>query len=197
MCSGRVCLPRASARCILCRCGRFADAVGFLFPLCFGERIFALHLPTFVARPFIQVFLAQRVPVHRLLFPHIKQKLPSERQTCLKRCQRERTVDQDLLPCAAPRHPNVRRYWVSTDHVNDHARLYCASLRAVERVSEVGRDGKLVPGDFQLWVGAARVQTKGPSLFKNCTPESTTRRVQLIYFLSWYQDFPASTSNQM
>ena len=135
----------------------FADPVGFLFPLCFGECIFALHLPTFVARPFIQVFLAQRVPVHRLLFPHIKQKLPSERQTCLKRCQRERTVDQDLLPFAAPRHPNVRRYWVSTDHVNDHARLYCASLRAVERVSEVGRDGKLVPGDFQLWVGAARV----------------------------------------
>ena len=31
--------------------------------------------------------------------------------------------------------------------------LYCASLRAVERVSEIGRDGKLVPGDFQLWVG--------------------------------------------
>ena len=108
--------------------------------------------------PLIQVLLAQRVPVHRFLLPHVEQKLPSERQALLKRRQRERSVDQDLLPCAAPRHPNVRRYWVSTDHVNDHARLYCASLRAVERVGEVGRDGKLVPGDFQLWVGAARVQ---------------------------------------
>ena len=100
---------------------------------------------------------SQGVPIDRLLLPHVKQKLPSERQALLKRRQRERTVDQDLLPCAAACHPNVRRYWVSTDHVNDHARLYCASLRAVERVSEVGRDGKLVPGDFQLWVGAARV----------------------------------------
>ena len=49
-------------------------------------------------------------------------------------------------------------YWVRTNHVNDHARLYRASLRAVERVSEVGRDGKLVTRHFQLWVGAARVQ---------------------------------------
>ena len=141
----------------LLRCAFFADPIGVLFPLCFGECIFTFHLPTLMTLPLIQVLLAQCIPVHRLLFPHIKQKLPSERQTCLKRCQRERTVDQDLLPCAAACHPNVRRYWVSTDHVNDHARLYCASLRTVERVSEVGRDGKLVPGDFQLWVGAARV----------------------------------------
>ena len=134
-----------------------ADAIRVLFPLRFGKCVFAFHLPALVARPFIQVFLAQCIPVHRLLFPHIKQQLPSQRQTCLERRQRERSVDQDLLPCAAACHPNVHRYWVSTDHVNDHARLYCASLRTVERVSEVGRDGKLVPGDFQLWVGTACV----------------------------------------
>ena len=66
----------------------------------------------------------------------------------MKRCQRERSVDQDLAPRAAACHPNVRRYWVSTNHVNNHARLYCASLRAVERVGEVGRDGKLVTCHF-------------------------------------------------
>ena len=49
-------------------------------------------------------------------------KLPSERKAFLKRRQRERSVDQDLAPCAAACHPNVRRYWVSTDHVDDHAR---------------------------------------------------------------------------
>ena len=142
----------------LLRSAFFADSIGLLFPLRFGECVFALHFPTLVARPFIQVLLAQRVPVHRFLLPHIKQQLPSERQTFLKRRQWERTVDQDLAPCAAACHPNVRRYWVSTDHVDDHARLYCASLRAVERVGEVGRDWKLVTSHFQLWVGAARVQ---------------------------------------
>ena len=136
----------------------FADPIGVLFPLRFGECVFTFHLPTLMTWPLIQVLLAQRVPVHRLLLPHVEQKLPSERQALLKRRQRERTVDQDLLPCAAARHPNVSRYWVCTDHVHNHARLYCASLRAIERVSEVGRNGKLVSRHFQLWVGAARVQ---------------------------------------
>ena len=149
---------RASIGCAslaLLRGAFFTDAVCFLFPLCFGERVFAFHLPTLLTGSFVQVLLAQCISVHRLLLPHVKQKLPSERQTCLKRCQRERTIDQDLLPCTAACHPNVRRYWVSTDHVNDHAWFYCTSLCTVKRVSEVGRDGKLVPGDFQLWVGAA------------------------------------------
>ena len=142
----------------LLRSAFFAHTIGLLFPLRFGEGVFAFHLPTLVARPFIQVLLAQRVPVHRLLLPHVQKKLSSERQAFLKRRQRERSVDQDLAPCAAACHPNVRRYWVSTNHVDDHAWLYRTSLRAVERVGEVGRDWKLVTSHFQLWVGAARVQ---------------------------------------
>ena len=151
----------ASVRCsclALLRGAFFADPIGLLLPLRFGECVFAFHFPTFLARSFVQVFFAQRIPIHRLLLPHVKQKLPSERQAFLKRRQRERSVDQDLAPCAAACHPNVRRYWVSTDHVDDHARLDCASLRAVEHVGEVGRDWKLVTSHFQLWVGAARVQ---------------------------------------
>ena len=168
----------ASVRCsclALLRCAFFADTIGLLLPLRFGECVFAFHFPTFLARSFVQVFLAQRVPVHRLLLPHVQKKLPSERKAFLKRRQRKWPVDQDLAPCAAACHPNVRRYWVSTDHVDDHARLYCTSLRAVERVGEVGRDWKLVTSHFQLWVGAARVQK----------PHSTLHREDVLLIDSW------------
>ena len=106
----------------------FADAVCFLFPLCFGERVFAFHLPTLLTRPFVQVLLAQRVPVHRLLLPHVKQKLPSERQASLKRCQRERKVDQDLLSCTASRHADVCCKWIHATEIGDDARLCSAAL---------------------------------------------------------------------
>ena len=61
-----------------------AHAIRILFPLSFGKSIFTLHLSALLTRPFIQVLLAQGIPVHRQLFPHIQQKLPSERKTNLK-----------------------------------------------------------------------------------------------------------------
>ena len=107
----------------LLRSAFFAHTIGLLFPLRFGECVFALHLPTLVTWPFIQVFLAQRVPVHRLLLPHVKKKLPSERENSLKWAKWEWTVDQNLLSCTASRHADVRGKWIHATEIGDDARL--------------------------------------------------------------------------
>ena len=141
----------------LLRSAFFADSIGLLFPLRFGECVFALHFPTLVARPFIQVLLAQRVPVHRFLLPHIKQQLPSERQTFLKRCQRERTVDQDLLSCTASRHADVCCKWIHATEIGDDARLCSAALCAMECVGKVRSQRELIPRYLELWRRASSI----------------------------------------
>ena len=67
----------------------FADPIGLLCPLRFGEGVFAFHLPTLVAWPFIQVLLSQRIPVHRLLLPHIKQKVAVPAEGLLEKAPAE------------------------------------------------------------------------------------------------------------
>ena len=172
-CIGKVFLPRASARCILCRPDRSPVS-----HCAFGEGVLCVSSPPpLVARPFIQVLLfANAIPVPPASCFHTSSRsLPSQRKAFLKRRQRERSVDQDLLPCAAACHPNVRRYWVSTDHVDDHApALLCFLARRRNVSAKSGAIGKLVTGHFQLWVGAA---PRPKTTFHFCT---LTRKTFLL-----------------
>ena len=142
----------------LLRSAFFAHTIGLLFPLRFGECVFALHLPTLVTWPFIQVFLAQRVPVHRLLLPHVKKKLPSEREASLKWAKWEWTVDQNLLSCTASRHADVRGKWIHATEIGDDARLCGTALCGMECVSEIRCQRELIPCYLELWRRASSIQ---------------------------------------